>query len=370
MARKSNSNLPMLNYIIDLEVPVLVSDLATKSVEELLCSPEFYPLKMDFDRGAISFVPMSRATYQASSFLDGRTQPASSEHFDIPAAELLLAEAEVAPARNPVHYIFHAAFCCSTLLARYLELIPPCFVLKEPLFLTQIAVVRPRGAARHDDGALDPSEWTHLFDLCARLLGRAFAPGDIIAIKVNDICNSLGELLLARNASTKAVFVTIRLKDFLLVLLKSPDRRQWLRGRLLKAQKDAAIIPELVGFDPSKMNDAEGGAYLWTLNETLRARLCAAGQSRVLTLPGEEISDEPAKAVLAVAKHFGLPVTQSLAKDIHRGSTAAKHAKDPSRAYDARSRRKELRTLQKQIGAEADRGVEWAGRHGFLEGRA
>ncbi len=347
-----------------------------KSALELFRSPGFYPLRMDFDSGTVSFVPMSRAAYKASSFLDGRTQPTSSERYDIPAADLLLAAAELPPAPNRVHYIFHAAFCCSTLLARYLELIPPCFVLKEPLFLTQMAVVRPRAMAAHgawsgvsiNDGALDPAEWTRLLDLCVRLLGRGYAPEDIVAIKVNDICNSLGELLLARDAASKAVFVTIGLKDFLLVLLKSPDRRQWLRGRLLKAQKDAAIVPELAVFDPAQMSDAEGGAYLWALNEALRARLCSLGQSSVLTIPGEEISDAPAGAVRAVANHFGLPVSQGLPKNIFSGATAARYAKDPSRAYDAGSRRKELKTLQKQIGPEADRGVEWAAKHRVLFG--
>jgi hypothetical protein len=211
-----------------------------------------------------------------------------------------------------------------------------------------MAVVRPRAIAAHgvwsgvvtNDGALDPAEWDLLFDLCARLLGRGYAPQDIVAIKVNDICNSLGELLLARDAATKAVFVTIGLKDFLPVLLKSADRRQWLRGRLLKAQKDAATVPELAGFDPARMSDVEGGAYLWALNEALRARLCTLGQSRVLTIQGEGISDAPAGAVRAVANHFGLPISEGLPKDIFRGDTAARYAKDPSRAYDARSRRK------------------------------
>jgi hypothetical protein len=342
----------------------------TKSAKELLRSPDFYPLKMDFDTGILSFLPMSRATYRASSFLDGRTQPAGPERYDIPTADLL-ADAALPTSPNRVHYIFHAAFCCSTLLARYLELVPPCFVLKEPLFLTQMAVVRPRAIEvlpPTNDGAIPPAEWTPLFELCARLLRRGYAAEDIVAIKVNDICNSLGEMLLTRDPASKAVFVTIGLKEFLLVLLKSTDRRQWLRGRLLKAQKDAAIVPELAGFDPAQLSDAEGGAYLWALNEALRERLCAAGQSRILTLPGEQIADAPEGAVRAVATHFGLSVGQSLPKNIFSDATAAKHAKDPSRTYDARSRRKELKTLQKQIGVEADRGVEWAAKHRVLFG--
>lgn len=339
-----------------------------KSAPELLSSPNYYPFKMDFDNGLLSFVPMSRATYKSSSFLDGRTQSAGPDRFDIPVADLLTAAANAPPAAHRGHYIFHAAFCCSTLLARYLELIPPCFVLKEPLFLTQMAVVRPRAIAAHNEGALEPAEWTPLFELCSRLLGRGFVPDDIVAIKVNDICNSLGEMLLARDAATKAVFVTIGLREFLLVLLKGPERRQWLRGRLVKARKDAAIIPELAAFDPTPMSDAEGGAFLWALNEALRARLCAMFPSRVLTLPGEQIAETPTTAVRAVADHFGLPVSQGLPKSVFSDATAARHAKDPSRSYDARSRRKELKALNKQIGAEADQGVDWATRNRVLFG--
>lgn len=323
---------------------------------------------MDFDNGQLSFVPMSRATYRSSSFLDGRTQATGPDRYDVPVVDLLLTAASLPAPPNHVHYIFHAAFCCSTLLARYLELIPPCFVLKEPLFLTQMAVVRPRVNPAHNEGALDLTEWAPLFELCARLLGRGFAPEDVVAIKVNDICNSLGEMLLARDPATKAVFITIGLRDFLLVLLKAPERRQWLRGRLVKAWKDAAIIPELAAFDPLEMSDAEGGAFLWALNEALRSRLCAMYPSRVVTVPGEEIAEAPTAAVRAVADHFGLPVSQGLPKNVFSDATVARHAKDPARAYDARSRRKELKALNKQIGAEADQGVDWAARNRVLFG--
>ncbi len=339
-----------------------------KSALELYGSPDFYPLKMDFDHGRLSFVPMSRAAYKSSSFLDLRTLAAGGERYETTLEELIHANGQLPTAPNLVHYIFHAAFCCSTLLARYLEMIPRCFVLKEPLYLTQLAVVRPRSILTHNDGELEPAEWICQLDLCVRLLGRGYAAEDIVAIKVNDICNSLGEMLLARDPTSHAVFVTIGLKDFLLVLLKDANRRQWLRGRLVRARNDSAMVPELAEIDPAKMSDAEGGAYLWALNEGLRARLCALGESRVLTLPGEQIADEPESAVRAVAIHFGLPISQGLPKSMFSDTTAGRHAKDPSRSYDARSRRKELKTLQKHIGAEADRGVEWAVKHGVLFG--
>jgi hypothetical protein len=178
--------------------------------------------------------------------------------------------------------------------------------------------------------------------------------------KTNDLCNSLGEILLGRYPASKAVFLTIGLKEFLLLVLKAPDRRQWLRARLRRALRDAAIIPELAGFDPAVMTDAEGGAYLWALNEALRGRMCSAYPGRVLAIPGENVADAPAEAVRAAAGHFGLPISNGLPKNIFSDATAARHAKDPSRSYNARSRRKELKAIEKQIGREADGGVRWA----------
>jgi hypothetical protein len=88
----------------------------------------------------------------------------------------------------------------------------------------------------------------------------------------------------------------------------------------------------------------------------------------VLTVPGEQIADSPTTAVRAVADHFGLPVSQGLLKNVFSDATVARHAKDPSRSYDARSRRKELKALHKQIGAEADQGVDWAAKNRVLFG--
>ena len=326
----------------------------------LFSSPDLHPAKVDFDTRLISFVPMTKMSWRASSFLDHRTRAASGESLQIPIPELLLAAAELPPPQGGVHYIFHAAFCCSTLLARYLDLIPPCFVLREPLMLTETALIRPRAIEAHNEGTLPPAEWDCFLNLSLRILNRRYAPEDVVVTKANDLCNSLGEILLARDPASKAVFLTIGLKEFLLVVLKEADRRQWLRARLRRALKDAAIIPELAGFDPAVMTEAEGGAYLWALNEALRVRMCSAHPGRVLTISGESVADAPAEAVRGAAHHFGLPVSNGLPKSIFSDATSAKHAKDPSRSYNARSRRKELKALEKQIGREADAGMKWA----------
>jgi hypothetical protein len=137
-------------------------------------------------------------------------------------------------------------------------------------------------------------------------------------------------------------------------LLRSPDfyplEMDFDNGTVSFVPMSRATDKASSFLDAAQMSDAERGAYN------------SLGRSPVLTLAGKEISDAPAGAVRAVADHFGLRVRQGLPKNIC-DATVARHAKDPSLAYDARSRHQELKTSQKQIGAEADRGVERAARH-------
>src|SRR6267154_1808610 len=101
-------------------------------VRQVFSSPEFYPLRIDFQRRIVQFVRMSRDTYRRSVFLDFRTQHLGTGVYEIRLDDLLFGIADLPTANKAVHYILHTTFCCSTLLARYFELLESCFVLKEP----------------------------------------------------------------------------------------------------------------------------------------------------------------------------------------------------------------------------------------------
>ena len=92
-----------------------------------LATPDFFPMQIDVKRNTILFALMSRGTFRQSSFLDRRIVRAG--------ATTLMAEIPKLATRQPVQpmqFILHVAFCGSTLLARYLETLPHCLVLKEP----------------------------------------------------------------------------------------------------------------------------------------------------------------------------------------------------------------------------------------------
>jgi len=337
---------------------------------DVFASPELYPIKIDFLRQVVSFWRMSQASYRRSNFLDERAYRSSSEFFEVSLDDLLMCSSQAPASYNRVAYVFHSAYCCSTLLARYLELIPGCFVLKEPRLLTQVAVSRPGLSALQVGSLVEASalKWKRVFDLCIRLLARAYGADEVVIVKANDRCNALGKLLLECNDRSRAIFLSIALRTFLLSVLKTQKRREWLRERLRVGKKDAASFPVLAGIDPRQLGDAEAGAYLWMLNDALCRQLCFKTEtSRAMALDGEEIAESPHTALRAVACHFELPLDSRELKYVLTHPSIGRYSKDLSVAYDVNSRRREMIDLEKRFCAEADLGIAWAVNHGATD---
>jgi hypothetical protein len=327
-----------------------------------MLSPELYPINIDSRRHLISFVRMFPQQYRDMSFLDPGATAREERTYTYNLDDLLLYGLHVSKNAAPVHYVFHTAYCCSTLLSRYLDLIPPCFVLREPGLLGQIAMLRPsRNPGSNSALSVTAAEWQGLLNLSVRLLTRTYTGADIVVIKVNDLCNSLGDSLLEANAHSKIVFLYVSLEIFILSVLKRQARRVWLRRRLRDTRTSAESFPELANIDPGTLRDAEGAAYLWLLNNAIYNALRAGNHAaRVIALDGDGVAENPEVVLTKVAAFLGLTLhgpklTQLLAHPYVR-----RYSKDLSLEYDTISRRQTLADTQAQFGMEAERGVQWA----------
>ena len=112
-----------------------------------------YLREIDFTRREVLFLRMNRDGYTRSSFLDKRTITVDGTVYGAPLANLLDRFHEARPAPRPINYIFHTAFCGSTLLSRCLDRSGVCLAYKEPFVLHQLCFVRrqdprPDAAAR------------------------------------------------------------------------------------------------------------------------------------------------------------------------------------------------------------------------------
>ena len=318
-----------------------------------LATPDFFPMKIDVQRNTIQFVQMSRDSFRRSVFLDRRAVVSGSTTLTAAIPQLLRRRAE-----RPMHFILHGAFCGSTLLTRYLEDLPYCFVLREPGVLGQLA------GMRH---TMPAEAYTESWEQCLRatftLLARAYATDAAVIVKPADLCNWMGNLLLDHDASTKIVFLNAPLKVFLLQVLKAEDRRRWVRAHI-QAQalrRPMALVPFLAAIVAADLTDGQCAAAMWLLNSFLcRSLLARRDSHRVIAVNGEDLADRPEPTVRAVADFLGLAddeVSRTALDRLHPSST---HAKDGQVPYDATARASVLADAEARYAAEMQAALSWA----------
>lgn len=327
---------------------------------DLFSSPELYPVQIDFRRRSVMFARMSRRDYEDFVFLEIDAVRRQVKHlYEIRLDDLLLAAASAPLVVKPVHYILHTAYCCSTLLARYLDLIPYCFVLKEPQLLAQFALCSDRSSTRWNEG----------FELCVRLLSRTPDACEVPVIKTNVPCNVLGERLLKDNRQATITFLMMPLRHFLLAVLKSGLRRLRVRYWVGKLIDDPLLDPQFGNIRTSDLTDVEAAICFWLANRSLCSRLSfGADRSRILALDGEQVADCPREVLPPIMSMCGLPVDKDRLEWLLDHPSARCHAKHPLRLYDASVRRQEIASCEARWGGEADTGIEWAESLGMLAG--
>jgi hypothetical protein len=329
---------------------------STENPDEIAASPRFYPteLKLEDHPPAISFVEVGQDTYRRSSFLDHRMHRESKQKTVLCDARQLLDLYDRAPGGRAA-FIFHVAFCCSTLLARYLELLPDAFVLKEPFIPTQLAELNR--APWPSKSGLTSGEATKL---CVRLMARTFDQQDIAIVKLNDQCNAIAGALMASSDAPRAVFLGVELRSFLLAGLKTDQRRAWVRRRAELAAQDVA--PSLLAdIDPKTLDDAQACAYLWLANGVLLQKLIAeVGRDRLLVVDGESVSDNPQHVVKEVAEWLGLSPSESDLRAAIGDQTAGRYSKDPSHEFSREHRQADLAAVYLKFGSEVESGLRWA----------
>lgn len=298
----------------------------TQSFEAQVGSPDHY--LHSFEGGEAVFVPMDRAAFRRSIFLDRRISPAQAGSYRVPAASLM----ETAPPPQPCDWIFHIAHCGSTLLARALDELGSKLVLREPFALRQLAL-------EGDPALLAPT---------LALLARRYPAAGPTLIKANVPVNFLLERIVTAQPEARAVFLYSDLADYLLAILRSDNHRNWLRN---VTQQLAGMIAQ-----PLPATDAELAALLWI--EQLRrfaAALTMWPQAR--SLEAETFFARPAETLLAAAALFGQ--SDAAVPALVAGPLFNTYSKNPAQAFDNAARLARRAAIEGELAAEIDLANRW-----------
>lgn len=307
---------------------------------------------MDARADAVRLIRLTKAEYDAASFLDTRLLTPSTPSGWGPWAELQEAAAGL---RERCHFIFHISHVGSTLLSRLLGHYAALFSLREPAILRDLAVAYV---------ALD--EPTRLWDrkeLDARsavylgLWSRTFEPEQIAVIKATSFVSEMAEYLMARVADARSIFMYVRPLTFLKAILDGAMSD--IEGQ---ADQRLSRLHRRLGGPRWRLAELSAGervAMSW-VSEMFSLRAAAARfPPRVLWFDFDGFLAAPESKLVAALTFLGARNAADSARTILAGPTMGQYAKAPAYKFDAGHRDQLLRQAEERHLSEIKRGMDW-----------
>ena len=278
--------------------------------------PDWLAHRYDPGHDAVHFIRTDRAErrrvpFLTDEYLPGHAAPVVAHRNDALAR---------APAAAPIHYIFHSAYCCSTLLANVLDLPGVAVPVKEPVILNDLVGWRHRGAK--------PAEVGAVLDASLRLLARPFALGETVVIKPSNVVNGLAPAMLGLRPVARALLLHAPLEVYLgSIAGKGLWGRRWVRDLLLKQLKDGIVDLGFTQEDYLLLSDLQVAAVGWLAQHKLFADLVARYPDRVRTLGSEILLARSEETLAAIGPLFSIALDSAA---VANSDAFRRNAKDGS----------------------------------------
>ena len=297
------------------------------ALPELIDNGSWLAHRYDEVADAVQFRLVPREAQQGMTFLTD---------FEIGEAPLAvfsradcLAEARNRQLPTP-RFIFHSAYCCSTLLARAFDLPGVSFGLKEPQILNDVTGLQSRRG--------DPRLVAAAMDIALLLLARPLAHGEVNVVKPSNLLNPFIPLVTAMRPDARGLLLHAPLEDFLAsVARKEIEGRAWVRELMWKLiQLGQAARFGFTDEEIYRQTDLQVAAVGWLAQQALFAE--AAGKhDGFRTLDSATLMAEPAECLEALGKLFALDFDSEA---VASGPAFRTHSKDRSE-FSAEEREKE-----------------------------
>ena len=297
------------------------------------------------------FIQIERR-YRRAPFLDDRFSRQQTETASLSLNDVLTM---TPPALEPPRWVFHTAFCCSTLMARALDIPDRSLSLKEPGILMDLANARRMA---HQNGMSAP-DLEKLTDSIFTLLARRFEPGETIIIKPTNPANPIATDALIRGHN--ALFMVSELKDFLISVLK--------RGEACKAFM--RTLYNIFALDPAPLGKIPQRQAL-TFTDLQIASLVQQHQMEFLTSLGDKFGpqvrafdgntfpSDPKKFLTATVQHFAMGWPEGLIETQAVSDIFSRNSKFDHEAYSGDARAEDAAEIEALHGEALSVTLQWA----------
>lgn len=308
----------------------------------------WFPDAIDAQNRAVRLCRTPRSGLAEAAFLDERWDRTGCEMRSVPLDRLPRPESPAAPV-----FIWHTAFCCSTLLARCLDRPGVSLSLKEPAALMEVSNIK-----RREGGAVSDAWLTALVPaLC-----QPFAGETHVAIKPTNTVNNLIADVARLFPDSRHLFLTSHVRAFLVSIAKKGEAGRAFARRLFTIfAMDGHPVARTDPRQLMQMSDLQVAALVWQMQvAAMQQAVAAHGPARFAWMDGDAFVARPREALAAVDGFFGLGLGEAHVEATANGPLFRRDAKDSAQAHGPGRRRKEAERIARQLGSELDAIVDWS----------
>jgi hypothetical protein len=305
------------------------------SLTEIRRNPEWLPHTYDKEGSNLVFVKVTQSAHQALPFLNTEELRHGFEYASVPVGPL--ASGAASQPNGALHFIFHTAFCCSTLLVNALASTGRVVGMKEPAVFLNLVHRFMRG---------ESFDTTKRLDLVLRLLSRPFEGTSGTVAKPSCFANPLLPHVLKAAPSSRAILLHSDITTFLYAVAKRGQvGRDWARSVYESCLR---YIPIEAATDAQlgATSDLEAAGLAWLLRrDQFNQVALQLGPSRVMQIDGERLIHS-ADHLRSALVFFDIDGTVS-------SSTFGRHSKT-GQTYGPEHRTNERLQLEVQFGDEVE----------------
>ena len=312
--------------------------------------PEWLPHSFDGDGRRIAMIHVPRDMHDSLTFLNDQN---FGNRFDVAIHDSgqIASFADTAP-EGPLHFIFHTAFCGSTLLTKALTVPGKVMGLKEPIVLNDLALRTLRNG---------PSAEQQRLRLMLRLLARPFDEHGAVIVKPSNVANRLLAPTLETRPKSRAILLHSDLPGMLLGVAKAGlERRQWVRQLYVSLSQWA---PGGLGQDPEKvieLADLPLAALAWFMQiRHFREIARRFGSERVMMVDCARLMARPHQTLSSVADFLELGLDAATIDRAIHSEAFRTHSKFVGMRYNMKDRERDLAEAKRAYGREIKATITW-----------
>jgi|GEM_PF-1281825 len=335
-------------------------------LERFFANPEWFVPLVVPEKGTAIVKPMSRGDYSRASFLDSRLIPNGSNYNVVLLQDIVQQYRKSRPASRPMNFIFHTAFCGSTLLCRCLDKPGVCLPYKEPFLLHQLGFSRrgmnmPFVTSGHPlSGVLSEDlGGCSLLELALAITGRTFSKSEIPVIKPTDSCINIASDLMFYHPDSAAILLYDKLESFIVTMLKKPERRHYMRAHIARARVDLSQLGLLGSINPYQLSDACAACFVWLGMIYHYLELVGGAHKNVRTLESAVFFETPEETLKAISLLFGLSLDDEHIRSVINGPVFASDAKNPDAKFEKIAREDQNKMHTEALESEIEEGLSW-----------